>query len=209
MAIKAKGRTKARPAARAPRRDPVPLPVPWFRRRWVQVLAAFVAGLLAMMAVVWATNSLRTERASREDAELATERRSAVQTWAQTVESQIGTVGTFRQPPIPPEIQPALVAAIRELSADTPVPDAAATAKAARTATKAAADELEAFELADAIRDKGFDGQSALLQNLLNSQDKLVASFRAYSHAARALELALAAQGQAATDLLSLAKAEA
>jgi hypothetical protein len=61
MAIKSKGKTKARPASKGPRRGPVPVPKPFAQRRWVQLTALFIAGLLAMTVFVWATNGLRRE----------------------------------------------------------------------------------------------------------------------------------------------------
>ena len=61
MAIKGKGRTRARQPVRAPRRGPVPVPVPFFRRRGVQVVGAFLAGLLVFWGGVWLTNGLRAQ----------------------------------------------------------------------------------------------------------------------------------------------------
>jgi len=46
MAIKGKGRTRTKQPVRAPRRGPVPVPVPFVRRRGVQVVAAFLVGAL-------------------------------------------------------------------------------------------------------------------------------------------------------------------
>ena len=43
MAIKGKGKTRSRPPARAPRPIPVVVKPPFFRRRWVQVVGAFLA----------------------------------------------------------------------------------------------------------------------------------------------------------------------
>jgi hypothetical protein len=205
VAIKGKGKTRPRPATRAPRREPVPVPVPWFRRRWVQVLAAFVAGVLVMTAFVWATNSLRDERASSEETAEQLQERAAAQTWLQQVESQLNTVGQLTGG-APPQVQPDLEAAIRDLSKGTPVGGAEDTAKSAQTATKAAADALDAFALSDTIRDKGFDPFQA--STLADSKEKLVAGLRGYHNAARLLELSLSAQGQLAEDLLAQAKDE-
>ena len=65
MAIKGKGRTKTRQPVRAPRRGPVPVPVPFARRRSVQVVSAFVTGLLVFWGGVWLTNGLRALRGRR------------------------------------------------------------------------------------------------------------------------------------------------
>ena len=46
MAIKGKRRTKNRPVTRAPRRAPVAVKPHLFGRRWFQLAAVFVAGIL-------------------------------------------------------------------------------------------------------------------------------------------------------------------
>jgi hypothetical protein len=168
------------------------------------VLAAFIAGILAMMAFVWVTNGLRDERATSRENEEVLQQRTAAQSWQQTVESQLNTVGDLTGPL--PQIQPELAAAIRDLSDGTPVKGAEDTATTARTSTKAAADELAAFELSDTIRDKGFGPDD--VQSLLNSQEKLVAGLRAYGNAARLLEISLTAQADTAEELLASAKTE-
>jgi hypothetical protein len=203
VAIKGKGKTRPRPATRAPRREPVPVPVPWVGRRWVQVVAAFVAGVLAMMAFVWATNGLRDERATSTESEELLQQRTAAQSWQQTVESQLNTVGDTTGPL--PQIQPELAAAIRDLSDGKPVDGAEGIATTARAATKKAADGLAMFDLPETIRDKGFDPSD--VQSLLDSQEKLAAGLRVLSSAARLLELSLAASRSFADDLLGEAKA--
>ena len=205
MAIKGKGKTRPRPATRAPRREPVPVPVPWFRRRWVQVVAAFVVGVLAMTAFVWATNGLREERASSRESDEQVQERTAAQAWQQQVDSQLNTVGQ-QTSGTPPQVQPELAAAIRDLSKGKPVEGAADIATSAQTSTKAAADALDTFALSDTIRDKGFDPFQA--SSLTNSKEKLVAGLRGYHNAARLLELSLQAHGQLAEDLLEQAKLE-
>jgi hypothetical protein len=204
VAIKGKGKTRPRPATRAPRREAVPVPVPWFGRRWVQVVAAFVVGVLTMMAFVWVTNGLRDERATSKESEELLQQRTAAQSWQQTVESQLNTVGDLTGPL--PQIQPELAAAIRDLGDGKPVDGADATAATAQTATKKAADELAKFDLSETIRDRGFDPND--VQSLLNSQEKLVAGVRSYGSAARLLEIALNAEGDPADELLTVAKGE-
>ena len=69
MAIKGKKRSKQRSAPRAPRREPVALPTPFLRRRWVQLTAVFLLGILAMVVFVWVTNNLRANEAEERSAE--------------------------------------------------------------------------------------------------------------------------------------------
>ena len=76
MAIKGKRKSKQRAVPRAPRRDPVPVPVPFVRRRWVQVVAAFLLGVVAMTLFVVVTNAVRDAGAESDAAAQASERQS-------------------------------------------------------------------------------------------------------------------------------------
>jgi hypothetical protein len=66
MAIKGKGRTKARQVAWAPRAAYTPPPVPWFARRWVQLTAVFVLGVLAVALFAWIRGNLEQEDRDRD-----------------------------------------------------------------------------------------------------------------------------------------------
>jgi hypothetical protein len=66
MAIKGKGRTRTRQVTRGPRPAYTPPPVPWYARRWVQVVGAFLLGLLAAALFAWVRGNL--ERESRDRA---------------------------------------------------------------------------------------------------------------------------------------------
>jgi ferric-dicitrate binding protein FerR (iron transport regulator) len=105
MAIKGKGKTKGRQPARAPRRAPVEVKPPFFMRRRVQVVLAFVAGILAMMLAVWITNGLRQQRADDKAATEAAQQRAAGQKWKTQVESEFGKIGTI-SPGAPPAPRP-------------------------------------------------------------------------------------------------------
>ncbi|MDP9118719.1 MAG: hypothetical protein M3M93_00375, partial [Actinomycetota bacterium] len=91
MAIKGKGRTRTRQSVRAPRRGPVPVPVPFARRRGVQVIAAFVAGLLVFWGGIWLTNGLRAQDTSERDREEELLRRRAGAAWENVVATELGT----------------------------------------------------------------------------------------------------------------------
>lgn len=115
MAIKGKGKTKSRPAPRAPRHAPVDVPTPFVRRRWVQLLALFVLGALVVIFVIWFTNGLRQERNDREAQDAATQARSAVAQVQQTFEGAVGTAGQVT-PGQPPRIQPLLATMLDQLA---------------------------------------------------------------------------------------------
>src|SRR5215216_1926235 len=114
MAIKGKGRTKARRPVRAPRRGPVPVPVPFAKRRGVQALAAFLAGLLVFWGGIWLTNGLREQdRATQADAQDLLRRRAG-SAWKTFIESQLGTIGTVQEG-TPPVVLPQIGTALTQL----------------------------------------------------------------------------------------------
>src|SRR4029450_9524432 len=104
MAIKSKGgRTKQRSVARGPRHEPVPVPVPFFRRRWVQLVSMFIVGVLALSAVLWAWNGFQGYRSDdRAAQELATPQ-VGVGRGKAIVEAQVSAVGTL-QGEVPPAV---------------------------------------------------------------------------------------------------------
>lgn len=189
MAIKGKGKTRGRQAARAPRRAPVVVKPPLLVRRWVQVSLAFVAGLLLMVLVVWVTNGLRQQRADDKAATQASEQRTAGQKWKSQVEGALGKVGTL-SPGAPPSLFPALATTISGLQKGT-VPDGAtATLKQARADAKLAIDPLKNYDLSGQVRDLGMDeGQVSWF---LNSQTRIVQALELYSQAAANAALAIA-----------------
>jgi hypothetical protein len=163
MAIKGKGRTKARQPVRAPRRGPVPVPVPFAKRRGVQALAAFLAGLLVFWGGIWLTNGLREQdRVATADAQELLRRRAG-SAWKTFIESQLGTIGTVQEG-APPVLLPDIGPALTQLADSTPK----AAKAAAETLQGAAADastvsgEIERYDLSSAIAGKGFDKGDAL-----------------------------------------------
>ena len=115
MAIKGKTRSKTKAkghlAGRPPRREPVPVPVPFFLRRWVQLVAVFLLGVGVLAMGVWVTNGLRQDRDEKAAAAAAATRAAALQKWQSEVEVQLGTVaqmqsgsGTLQPPPVSPEV---------------------------------------------------------------------------------------------------------
>lgn len=192
MAIKGKGKSKSRGVARPPRREPLPVPVPLVQRRWVQVLAAFIAGLAIFWFAIWVTNGLRTSRdADRTATELAAQR-EAMQAWQAEVEAEIGAVGEFRDPQ-PPAVAEGVRAAIADLEDGK---DPSITADVLRTTAedlKAAAKALDAYPLADAIREKGF-GASA--DSIISSRSGFAEALRSYRTAALLVLIATEAKDE-------------
>ena len=177
MAIKGKGKTKGRQPARAPRRAPVEVKPPFFMRRRVQVVLAFVAGILAMMLAVWITNGLRQQRADDKAATEAAQQRAAGQKWKTQVESEFGKIGTI-SPGAPPALFPDLTTTIAALQKGK-VPDGAtSTLTTTQAGAKSAAANLKAYKLADSVRDIGMDdGQVSWF---LNSQARYVQALQLY-----------------------------
>lgn len=196
MAIKGKGRTRSRPVSRAPRREPVTVKPPLFLRRWVQVGAAFVAGVLVVTLVVWVTNGLRRDRAlSRSNAQ-ASQQRKAGQTWQTELEGQIGKLGQITPgTPTAPTIFTSVADAIGALAkGKTPPKGSAAALETVRTDAKAASDALTKYGLSDAIRGKGFDVGE--VNYFLDSQKLIARSLDLYRQAAALAEIALDAKGR-------------
>jgi hypothetical protein len=188
MAIKGKGRTKGKSVSRAPRRDPVPVPVPFVQRRWVQVTAAFILGLCVFLFGMWIINGLRNSRDSDRAATQQAQQREALQSWQAEVEAQIGKVGTIQQGQAP-TVSPQIASAVKDLKdgGETSVTadDLASTADSLATV----ADKLERFELATQIRDKGFGDRA---EWITTTQLQYVQALRAYRTAALLAKAAIA-----------------
>ena len=204
MAIKSKGKTKARPASKGPRHGPVPVPKPFAQRRWVQLTAVFVAGILAMMVFVWATNGLRRERASNQAASELASRQQALSQWKAILEPQITAVGQLRGD-IPPTVASDVTAAVTALASgkDTTAKAGALTASAKGLGT--AAHAIDTFDLAGTITQQGFDVASAAA--LTSSKAEIVEALRLYQQAAELGALALSSPKHLEAQLGDHAKA--
>ncbi len=181
MAIKGKGRTRARQPVRAPRRAPVPVKPPFAQRRGVQLAAAFLAGLLVFWGGVWLTNGLRAQRADDEARTEAIQRRQAGAAWNQLVTTEVGKIGQVDEGR-PPVIFPELRATITALAGKQPPPGARADLEAAATEARDVGKALEGYGMTDSLRNKGFD-QAGVLR-FLAAQDELVTAIDLYRQAA-------------------------
>jgi hypothetical protein len=185
MAIKGKSRGKSKPrsVARAPRPAPVVVKPPFFLRRKVQVTLAFIAGVGAMVAFIWATDGLRQERLNRDVAAQDATARQAVSQWKTTVEGALTGVQ------FSPQTRAAgLFTSLSTLVAGgQPPKGAAATAATAEKAFKAAADALQGLST-DVIRGKGLSEFEAA--SLIDSRDSMASAFRAGQEVAGLVQIA-------------------
>jgi hypothetical protein len=204
MAIKSKGKTKARPAPKGPRHGPVPVPKPFAQRRWVQLTALLIAGILAMMVFVWATNGLRRERANSKAATDLASRQQALSQWKAILEPQITAVGQLHGD-IPPTVATDVTAALTALvSGKTTTTKAGALASSAREFARAAT-AIDTFDLAGTITEKGFDVAAA--GDLTASKVEIVEALHLYQEAAGLAALAVNSPKPLKTQLADHGKA--
>jgi hypothetical protein len=202
VAIKGKRKSKQRAVPRAPRRDPVPVPVPFVRRRWVQVVAAFLLGVAAMTLFVVVTNAMRDAGAESDAAAQASERRAAATEYRAAVQSAFGQVGVVN-PGVPPTVFVELDAALDRLSNGKAPADAAAALQAGAKDAAAAAESLAGFDVVGAVRDKGFEPLQVAA--FTGSAARLGQALDLYGKAARVAGAALDTEGAAAERLTKVA----
>ena len=156
MAIKGKGKSKQRPAPKAPRHVPVAPPTPFLRRWWVQITAGFLIGVIAMVVLVWATNTLRAGDDLAEENDQAAQRRAAALAYQQAVRGAYSQVGVV-DPGVAPTIFVEMDAALDALADGDPPHDAGEIfEQAARDAAKART-ALASFDVSATVADQGFD----------------------------------------------------
>lgn len=165
---------------RAPRRGPVPVPAPFARRRGVQVVAAFLAGLLVFWGGIWLTNGLRAQDTSERDAEQELLRRRAGAAWENVVATEVGTIGQVEEGR-PPVILPQVRAVIAGLAEKTPK-DAVSTLRVAAEDAQKSIDTIREYPLSGSLGNKGFDQGEVL--RFLSASDELVTSIELYREAA-------------------------
>ncbi len=203
MAIKGKGRTRTRQSVRAPRRGPVPVPVPFARRRGVQVIAAFVAGLLVFWGGIWLTNGLRAQETSERDREQELLRRRAGAAWEDLVTTEVATIGQITEGR-PPLILPEARELLSGLAERTPK-GAAETLGTAADNAKQTMDAIETYELSSSLADKGFDQGQVL--RFLSARDELLTAIESSRQASLVGVLAVDLEGNERRTALARAQA--
>lgn len=202
MAIKGKRKPKQRSVPRAPRREPVAPPTPFLRRRWVQLTAGFLVGVLAMIVFVWVTNSLRADDAEAEATGDAAKRRAAATAYQQAVRGAYGEVGVV-DPGLPPTIFADMNAALDAMARGNPPPGAEATFQQAAADAAKARKELTAFDVSATIADQGFDAVTAA--TFTGSAETLEQVLDRYRQAAEVAAAAAASEGSDAQRLAGIA----
>ena len=203
MAIKSKGKTKQRSVARGPRHEPVPVPVPFFRRRWVQLVSMFIVGVLALSAVLWAWNGFQGYRADDRAAQELSSRQKALGQWKAVLEAQVTAVGQL-QGNVPPIVASDVSSAVDDLAKGKKPSASAASLASSADELRNVAKAIEKFDLAGTISGQGFDATASTA--LTSSKTELEQAFTLYEQAARLAVLAMAADGKTASDLTASAK---
>jgi len=202
MAIKGKRRSKQRSAPRAPRREPVALPTPFLRRRWVQLTAGFLVGILAMVMLVWVTNSLRANDAEEANAADAARRLAAATAYQQAVQEAFSQVGVV-DPGVTPTVFTEFDAALDALAQGEPSTGAGVTFEQAARDARNARRDLARFDVASTIADQGFDVVAATA--FTSSGAMLVQALDGYRHAAEVATSAVTIGGEQGRRLAAVA----
>ncbi len=189
MAIK--GKSKAR-TKRAVTRGPKPVPVevkpPIFGRRWFQIAAAFVGGMLAIVLLVSVRDGLTRERRRNDARRLLAREQAVVNEYRSIVDNALLAVGQAT-PPSGFNVLPALQTNLDGLQKGTvSAKHALAGAKGSAESAKTASKGIDGFDLLGAIRGKGFS--LALTNYLLNSKSRMVDGLNLFQQVALALEQA-------------------
>jgi hypothetical protein len=184
MAIKGKGKTKPKRAARAPRHEPVPVKPPFARRGWVKATATFLAGLLAMSVVWWAWENLDQQRNAKEQATHQGLQRDALSAWGKgNLEPTVTSVGQL-QGGGAPQIATNVGTAVDALAkGDDPGVTADELTTLADKLDKAAG-ALDRFALSDTIAGHGFDDK-AQVDVITTVQSEMAAGLRSLAVGAR------------------------
>jgi hypothetical protein len=206
MAIKGKGKTKSRPAPRAPRPAPVARKPPFFLRRWVQFVGGVLLGMGVVMLVVWATNGVRDNDAEEAAAAKAADVRRVVGEWQTTVDGVIAKIGSPGGGAGSVTVFPALSASVATLDKNGKDPKAGDTATAAIGLADEAATTLGGVDLPTLIRDKGLE--LATTNYVLNSKARMLDGIVLYGRVAKMVKTAVTADDPAVTEV-SIADAKA
>jgi hypothetical protein len=168
------------------------VPVPFAKRRGVQALAAFIAGLLVFWGGIWLTNGLREQdRTARTEAQDLLRRRAGA-AWETLVSTQVGTIGQIEEGQ-PAVLLPQVRAVITGLDDETPK-DAVSTLQGAVKDAGVAIEGVTAFDLSGTLRNKGFDQAQVL--RFLSARDELITSIELSRQAALVGVLAADLEGK-------------
>lgn len=204
MAIKGKGKTRARPVAKAPRAAPVKVKPPLFARRWVVSVVSLVLGLGLAAFAIWVYVGVRDQNRTKATAASLKKEVPVVQAFQGDVNTAIAKVGSVT-PGQPPTVFTDLSSLIDSMAKGTVPKGALDTADTAAKNAGAAATAIEQVKLSDQVGGKGFNlGQTTYF---FNAQSKISSGLRIFEHLAEITKLAATADKTQMADLMKTAQA--
>lgn len=203
MAIKGKGKTKTKQVTRAPRSSYTPPPVPLFAKRWVQVTAAFVVGILVVAFVAWIRGNLKASSDDRAERQQQSRERTAMQAYQGQIDPVLTQVGTAQGPSF--QAFPRLGQTIDAYENGDAGADEAtqAASDTERTAVKVSA-ALKEIDTAKLV--SGKDLPQAFVSDVIASKTTMSQGIELYRQSAHLFAMALETSGQQQEDLLASAK---
>ena len=204
MAIKGKGRSKTRQVTRAPRQGYTPPPVPWFSRRWVQLTAALLVGIVAVTLFAWVRGNLRSASRDRAERQQQAEMRTVMQRYQAGMDPILSQVGQ-PQPPIFiafPRLGETIDAFTK---GDGSAKEATETASATENTASEAADAMAKVDAASLLQQHQ-DLPGTFTREIATSKSAMSHAVTMYEESAILLGLAVDATDDLQADLLSSAK---
>jgi hypothetical protein len=206
MAIKSKNKGKSRSAkqvTRGPKFQPKPAPVPFFRRRRVQIVCAFLAGIALVLVATWARDGIRQGSSDREADEQTAALRNATEQFTNLVQPIVGEIGTATGATIDPfpRLGQDLAAFVDGKATENEV---VTSAQATADVAESSIEKLEAVDPTKIFGDKGLSEAQVL--DAVRAHAQMLNALQVYLHAARVAETAMDASGPEQADLVEAAQ---
>lgn len=192
MAIKGKGKTRAKQVARAPRREVVPVKPPFAQRTWVKATAAFIAGVFLVSMCWWVWENLDQDRNAQKAADARTQQQQTIQAWRTELQTDLADVAQVQGGSVP-QIATAVQPALDALGKGNDPGVTAADMRTLAGQLDGAADKLAKFSIADAITDHEDVFTKDQVQVMTAAHAEIVAALRSFAVAATLTSLAIAA----------------
>lgn len=192
MAIKGKGKTRAKQVARAPRREVVPVKPPFAQRTWVKATAAFIAGVFLVSMCWWVWENLDQDRNAQKAADARTQQQQTIQAWRTELQTDLADVAQVQGGSVP-QIATAVQPALDALGKGNDPGVTAANMRTLAGQLDGAADKLAKFSIADAITDHDDVFTKDQVQVMTAAHAEIVAALRSFAVAAKLSSLAIAA----------------
>ena len=192
MAIKGKGKTRAKAPARAPRRAPVPVKPPFAQRTWVKATAAFIAGVFLMSMCWWVWENLDKDRNAKQAASDQVQKQGAFTAWKTELETSLASLTQVQGASVP-QIATTIQPALKALGDGTDPGVTAADMDTLEKQLDTAATKLEKFDLSGTITGHEFSFEDT--EVITAAQAEIVAALRAYRVAAQLTSVAVSTPG--------------